>query len=374
MAVRVLQIVVNLGHNGIDHLVMELYRHIDRERYQFDFIAHGEAVSPFEEEVRQMGGRIFYIPTMTENYFASQRRLLDIIEENRYQIAHSHQDSMSGWSLKKARQAGVPVRVAHAHTTDRPKGLRGHIYRMAARGIKTNANYFLGCTNFAAQFMFGERITASERCHILKNAIQTERFQFSEETRAKTRAELGLTDELAIINVGRLSFAKNHEFLLLLFDELRRKDPRAVLLIAGQGELSDKLIERAKELEIEDKVRFLGARSDIPQLLQAADIMVMPSLFEGLPLAAVEAQTSGLPVLFADTIDPISAFSPETEFLSLSESPRRWAERTLELAHLPSPRQDRIEPAKQSGFDISIQADKLADHYDRWLEAETKTR
>lgn len=370
MPVRVLQIAVNMGHNGIDHLLMEIYRHIDRERYQFDFIAHGSAQSPFEEEVKAAGGRIFYIPTMTRNYFASQRDLLKIIEAQRYPIVHSHQDSMTGWSLRMAKKAGVPIRIAHAHNTNRPDGLRRKVYEIAARSIPANANYFLGCTQASNEFLFGSTIAASERCQVLKNAIETKRFHFSQAVREKTRRELGLTDELTIINVGRLAYSKNHEYLLNIFAALCEQHPRSVLLLAGRGELEEALRKQAEALGISACVRFLGARADIPELLQAADLMVMPSRFEGLPLAGIEAQTSGLPVLFADTIDPISRFAPSSEFISLEASPLEWAQKIISAYERYPRRADQVSLAVENHFDISGQAASLADYYDQLLKLE----
>lgn len=371
MSVRVLQIVVGLNHNGIDHLVMELYRHMDRDRYQFDFIAHGSARSPFEDEVKSMGGRVFYIPTMTGNYFASQRQLKDIIIDGKYPIVHSHQDSMTGWSLHMAKQAGTPIRIAHAHNTNRPAGVRKGIYTIAAKSIPRNANYFLGCTGASNRFLFGEAIAGSERCEILKNAIQTDQYSFSKTVREETRKALGLNDdELALINVGRLAYSKNHEYLLLIFKALLEKNPKSVLLLAGTGELEAELKQQAKDLGISEQVRFLGARPDVPNLLQAADIMVMPSRFEGLPLAGVEAQTAGLPVLFADTIDPITKFSPRAKFIALDDSPEIWAEEIIGLAKLYPHTSDLVDLAQQEGFDIAKQAGVLADYYDKLMVQE----
>lgn len=367
--VRVLQVVLGLEQTGIDNVVMDLYRHMDRSRYQFDFVVFGDRTGAHEPEAKALGARVWHVPARSAGWRASEAALRRVIRDQGYPLVHAHQDCMSGQVLKQAKRAGAAVRLAHAHTTSLPAGLRRWVYRWARRSIPRYANGFLACTERAGRWMFGSRTVDAGRCFVLSNAVDPVRFRFDAERRGVVRRALGLSpDQTVAIHTGRLAYAKNHAFLLSVFSAYRALDPGAVLLSAGTGELAAALKAQTDRLGLADAVRWLGARDDVPDLLCAADILVMPSRFEGLPLACIEAQISGMPVLIADTIDPVVCYTDRIRRLPLAAAPAVWAQTMREML---VQRPDRpYDPAavRRAGFDIETQAAALAGYYDQALK------
>lgn len=371
---RILQIVIALDRNGIDSVVMDLYRHIDHERFQFDFLVFSPKEGDFEAEVKALGGRVYHIPERSKHPFLSQKLLKHFFRHRSYPIVHAHQDCLSGGPLKFACRSGVPIRIAHAHTTNLPSGIRHWIYDHARHNIPRYANYFLGCTERAGKWMFGEKVVRSDRFKVLKNAIDVSIHGFDPSVREKTRASLTVGRKKLILNVGRLAYAKNQGFLLQIFEELCKRRDDVMLTIAGDGELSSQLTTQISELGLEGKAVLLGSREDVPELMQAADLMVMPSLFEGLPLTCIESQCTGLYTIISDTIDPIVRFTPLIESMDLKEGPTAWAERIDEILEQtdPSHRTAQKEATIQNHFDIRSQSARLADYYDALLSTISK--
>jgi glycosyltransferase involved in cell wall biosynthesis len=365
--IRILQVVLGLNQTGIDNVVMDLYRHIDRTRFQFDFVVFGSDEGTHEREVTQLGGRIFHVPTRTSNPWRSIQALGRIFKDHSYKIIHSHQDCLSGQVLKIAKKCGVAVRVAHAHTTNLPSGWRRHYYRINKNSIPKYANFFIGCTERSGRWMFGEDVVNSPKFEVLKNAIDTRRFSYDDKLRSNYRKKLGCEEATVVIHIGRLAYAKNHTFLFKIFKEYRNLDARAQLLIIGDGELRAALKQEVKDQGLTDSVSFMGARNDIPELLNAADIMVMPSLFEGLPLTCIESQTAGLKTLISDTIDPIVVFTSIIESRSLEHSPKEWADHMHSMLQDDLPRRNFVHEAIAARFDITNQAEHLMELYEYYL-------
>lgn len=367
--VRVLQVVLGLEQTGIDNVVMDLYRHMDRRRYQFDFVVFGNRMGAHEPEAKMLGARVWHVPTRSSGWRAADKALRRVIHDQGYPLVHAHQDCMSGQVLKQAKRAGAAVRLAHAHTTSLPDGLRRYVYRWARRSIPRYANGFVACTERAGRWMFGRRTVEAGRCFVLSNAVDPERFRFDAGRRDHCRRALGLTpDQTVVIHTGRLAYAKNHAFLLSVFAAFRSLDPDAVLLSAGAGELEAALKAETARLKLEDAVRWLGARDDVPDLLCAADILVMPSRFEGLPLSCIEAQISGMPALIADTIDPVVCYTDRIRQLPLTAAPAVWAKTMQALLRLRPDREYDPAAVRQAGFEIQTQAAALAGYYDKALK------
>ncbi|WNR43792.1 glycosyltransferase family 1 protein [Paenibacillus roseipurpureus] len=299
--IRILHIVVNMNRGGAETLLMNVYRNVDRTKVQFDFLTGKPGV--FDAEITAMGGVIHRIPYVSDVGHTKYIQALDhfFAAHTDYRIVHAHMDKMSGFVLRAAKKAGIPIRIAHSHNTSSEGSVAAKAYKwLAGTYIGSCATHFLACSTKAAQWLFAGK---ESRAVVIRNGIETEQFAYSPNVRKQVRQELHLPENAYVIgHVGRFFHQKNHAFLLDLFARLQEERPEAVLVLAGDGPLREEMEKKVKALHLKKKVKFLGVRSDISRLLQGFDIFVFPSLHEGLPVTLVEAQGAGLPCLISDTI------------------------------------------------------------------------
>lgn len=357
MPIRILHIVTYMGRGGLETLLMNCFRHIDREQIQFDFLVHREFRGDYDDEIEALGGKIYRLPRLNPANPGYFRALYDFFKNHsEYRIVHCHLDCMSALPLSVAKKCGVPVRIAHSHNANQDKNWKYLLKRFYMKKIPDTATHFFACSKDAGDWMFpGQSVT------VLKNGIETDRFYFNPDVKSALRTELGIQDQLVIGHTGRFMPQKNHSFLLDVFAQIRKEKSNALLLLIGEGPLEHEIRQKATELALIDSVRFLGVRKDVNHLLQAMDIYVMPSLYEGLSLAAVEAQASGLPCYFSDSVSAECKLTDSVTFLPLSASPSRWAEAILK-ADISS-RKSGHEAVRDAGFDIQNTADFLQDFY-----------
>lgn len=355
MPIRILHIVTYMGRGGLETMLMNYYRAIDRNRIQFDFLTHRDFRADYDDEIEALGGRIYRLPNL--NPFS--RSYLDALdrffaEHLEYRIVHSHLDCMSAIPLKAAKKHGVPVRIAHAHSSRQDRDLKYPLKLLFKRGIARQATQLFACGKEAGKWMFG-----TDDFHVLNNAIDAERYRFDPKVRQEVRSELGIpADALVAGHVGRFMAPKNHGFLLRIFAEL---PDHARLLLVGDGVLRTNIEQQAKVLAIRDRIIFTGVRTDVDRLLQAMDIFLMPSLFEGLPVSIVEAQAAGLPCVISDKV-PIECKKTDLiTQLPLDASPAEWAEAVLAAAK--QPRTDTLMQIREAGFDIRANAEWLQNYY-----------
>lgn len=324
--IRILQCVNNMHRAGLETVLMNYYRNIDRTKVQFDFLTHRQEESDYDQEILAMGGRIYRAPRLYPQnypaYFAFMKQFFR--EHPEYRIVHSHIDAMSYLPLLAAKQAGIPVRIAHSHSTSIDMDLKYPMKQFFRFRLGAAATHLFSCGEKAGQFLFRGR-----PFHFVPNAVEADKFRYSESIRQTKRQELGLGDELVIGHAGRMTEVKNHEFLLKIFARLLERSPGAVLLLAGTGELEEKIRDLTQVLGIENSVRFLGSRGDMAELYQAMDVFVMPSLFEGVPVVGIEAQLAGLPCIFSDRVPDEVCFTEECRFLSLESSEDVWVDEIL---------------------------------------------
>jgi len=290
-----------MNRGGAETLIMNLYRNIDRSKVQFDFLTCKEGV--FDEEIVKLGGKVHRIPYVTDVGHRGYIKALDTFFSTHphYKIVHSHMDKMSGFVLRSAKKARVPVRIAHSHSTSSEGGAIANIYKWYAGAfIKSCATHFLACSVAAAQWLFANRESTTK---ILKNGIECDEFTFNPDLREQVRKELKLHGDVFVIgHVGRFAYPKNHTFLIDIFAQLIEYRPNSILLLVGDGPLRLEMEKKVEKLNLTDKVKFLGIRSDINRLLQAFDAFLFPSIYEGLPVTLIEAQGAGLPCIISDTI------------------------------------------------------------------------
>lgn len=298
---RILHAVVNMNRGGAETLLMNLYRHMDRSKIQFDFLTSKEGL--FDEEILSLGGRIHRIPYIDQQGYRSYVRELNRFFRNHaeYTIVHSHMDMMSGLVLRAAKKENIPVRIAHSHNTRSEGGRAARLFkRYAGSHIPRAATHRFACSTDAADWLFpGQRQTVS----ILNNGIDPALFYYSASSREVIRAEWPADDGTYVIgHVGRFNHQKNHELLLDIFKGVHDAVENSLLVLVGEGPLKGQMVQKAKDLGLEHKVLFLGIRADVQQVVQGFDAFVFPSHHEGLPVTLIEAQASGLHCYVSNTI------------------------------------------------------------------------
>lgn len=348
---------------GAESMLMNLYRHIDRNQVQFDFAVHTKEKDFFDEEIHHLGGRIYYVPRYNgknhRSYVKVWQKLFD--QHPEWRIIHSHIRSTASIFFRIAKRSGR-VTIAHSHSTSDGYGIMAVAKRILELPLRKIADFYFACSLESGKWLFGKKIVNNKNFYILKNAIDTERFQFSVGKRTAIRQELGIQQEIVIGHVGRFIEAKNHTFIIQIFYQLL-KHTDAKLILAGSGKLMEQIQAECRHLEIDDKVYFLGNRADIDAFLSAIDIFLFPSLYEGLPVTLVEAQASGLPCLVSSHI------TKEVDLgniyrMDLETEAAAWAEKLLELTQLRKDRNSVTAKIKESGFDVTESAKWLQNFYE----------
>ena len=386
-AVRVLQVLGNTNLGGAESRIMDLYRHTDRNRVQFDFLVHSGEEGFYEKEIRELGGRIFRVPRFRiYNYFSYRKALKEFFQEHHeFALIQGHMTSTAAIYLPIAKKAGVKKTAAHARSSGVDKGLKGTMTRFLRRNLADKADYLFTCSELAGISVYGEKAVREGKTIFIPNAIDCAGFTFDPVKREKMREELGLTDTLIIGHVGRFHYAKNHEYLLRVFAELCRMsagaggstaetgaDQNYHLILLGEGPLMEDTRTLAEELGVADRVHFLGNHKNIADYYQAMDYFVYPSRYEGMPGTIVEAQASGLPCLMSDTICREVIATELVETMSIEKEPKVWAEELQRrIDALVSKQENREKYAAKmaaAGFDVQAQAERMMHFYEsgRW--------
>lgn len=327
--IRVLQVVNDMNRAGLETMLMNYYRHIDRTQIQFDFLTHRPYKGDYDDEILSLGGQIYHAPRLYPQNLPTYFRYMKAFfqEHPEYKIIHSHIDAMSYLPLLAAKRAGVPVRIAHSHSTSIDKDFKILLKQIYRKLLPSTANYYFACGDAAGKFLFGNRPFTK-----IPNAIDAMHFKFDAALRKEKRQELGIDKKLVIGHVGRFSYPKNHAFLIDTFHEIAKKEDSAVLVLVGTGENEEAIRKQVERYDLVEKIYFLGSRADVNELYQAMDIFVMPSRFEGVPMVGVEAQFAGLPCIFSDKVPSEIMFHDNCKFLSLESSPSVWAMAILDAA------------------------------------------
>ena len=351
---RILQVVTYMGRGGIETMLMNYYRHMDRSKIQFDFLVHRDFRADYDDEIESLGGHIYRLPPMNPASGSYRKALRVFFENHSYRVVHCHLNYMSGVILMAAKNAGVPVRIAHAHTANMNPGWKQVVRQTARYLIPFTATAMLACSEKAGRAIYG-----NHRFSLMPNAIDGQKYRFKQSVRLRKREELGLEDAFTVMHVGRFAYPKNHSFLLDVFEASLRIMPDARLVLVGDGEFRTEVEEKAARLPA-DSVLMLGVRSDIADLLQAADVFAFPSVFEGLPVTMIEAQAAGLPCVKSDTITDECVVTDLVTSLPITD-PALWAEEILKKRGIL--RTDRLSEIQAAGYDITTAAKKLERFY-----------
>lgn len=370
--VRVLHVLGGLSLGGAESRVIDLYRCMDREKVQFDFLIHrGDRAAGqkdfYEEIVEALGGKVYVLPKfMGYNYAAYRRAVKNFFQSHHeFCVVQGHMTSTASIYLPQAKKAGVPVVCAHARSAGVDKGIKGVMTKMLRLPLLSRADYCLACSREAGEAVFGARWNTSSKARLIPNAIDTDRFRYDAVVREKIRQELGLGGSYVIGHVGRFHYSKNHEFLLEIFgrvhQDLEKQGKCCKLVLLGEGDGLEAAKKQAAELGVEKDVLFLGNRKDVEVYYQAFDLFLFPSRFEGLPGTVVEAQAAGLRCIISDRITTEVGISELVSFHSLEDSVEKWAAEVE--CSLIYERRDRCEEIRKAGFDVKEQARRLEQFY-----------
>lgn len=362
--IRVAQIIGKWLGGGVESVVMNYYRHIDRNKIQFDFICDNDSTNIPYEEIEKLGGKVILIPPYQE-IFKYHNTLKKVLKDGNYKIVHSHINTLSVFSLFAAKCAGVPVRIAHSHSTTNKKEKKKNLLKQVLKPFsRLFATDYMCCSELAGRWLFGNKEYDKGNVYLLNNAIDLDKFKYDEKVRKEKRKELNISDDTLVIgHIGRFVEQKNHRFLIDIFNEVHKEEKNSILLLAGQGPLMDEIKEKVKNLGLEDNVRFLGQRNDINELYQAFDVFILPSLYEGLPVVGVEAQATGLLCVFSDDMTKETKVLDSTIFLSLEQSNIKWADCVLDNFKKYK-RKDAKNEIINSGFDITKESKLLEKTYE----------
>lgn len=357
--IRVLHMIGSLNIGGSQAMIMNLYRNIDREQIQFDFILDHPEQLYFAEEVKALGGKIYFVPEFVGTNLLGVRKAWNNFfkEHPEYKILHSHVRSYASVYLPIAKKHGVKT-IIHSHSTSNGTGPKALVKAALQYPLRYHADYFFSCSEEAGKWLFGSRITSGDRHFLLKNAIDASLYRRDDAVRAKYRQELGLEGKIVYAHVGRFHPAKNHAFLLNVFRRVRDARPDSILMLMGDGELRSGIEDQIHRLGLQEDVLLLGNRNDVPRLLQAADIFLFPSLWEGLGIVAVEAQAAGLPCICSDQVPRLVKVTENCRFLPLREE--TWVETAMDLEQNGGDTYDQIVAA---GYDVHATARWLQDFY-----------
>lgn len=359
--IRIAQIVGKWLGGGVEAVVMNYYRHLDHSEVQFDFICDDDSTNIPYDEIEKLGGKVILIPPY-QKVFKYQKELRRVLRNGKYKIVHSHINTLSVFPLYAAKKVGVPVRIAHSHSTTNKKEWKKNLLKQVLRPFsKKYATNYMCCSELAGRWLFGDKAYDEGKVYLLNNAIDLDKFKYDKKIGDKKRKELGIKEDTIVIgHIGRFVAQKNHIFLIDIFNQFHKKEKNSILLLAGQGPLQEEIKNKVRELGLDDSVRFLGQRNDANELYQAFDVFLLPSLYEGLPVVGVEAQASGLLCFFSDDMTKETKVLDSTVFMSLSNTAEEW---TGETNLKDYKRINTKNEVSDNGFDIEIEARKLEKYY-----------
>lgn len=363
MPIRVLQILGQVNNGGVEAVVMNYYRHIDKTKIQFDFVMHKGSNQKYIAEVQSLGAKVYLITSYTSNVIAFTYEIYRIIKNGHYSIVHSNMNSLSFFPMFAAWMAGSKVRILHNHTTDTPnERLRTVLKRVLRPFARIFANQYWACSKLAAEWMYGKKAVEYNSVKIINNAIDLKKYTFSIEKRKALQKELGVNGKFVVGHVGRFVKQKNHEFLIDVFAEVVKQKNNAVLLLIGEGPLFSAIKNKVTKLCLQDKVLFLGVRNDVNSLYNVMDVFVLPSFYEGLPVVGVEVQANGLPLLCSNNVTKEIIFTKYVKLLKLNDGIAKWAN---EITSISKRNNDFYSSVKDCRYDIHIEARRLEAMYEK---------
>lgn len=353
---------------GVEAVIMNYYRNIDRSKVQFDFICDEDSTNIPYDEIKKLGGRVIICPPY-QKIFEYERFLINLFKKNNYKIVHSNINALSVFPLRAAKKAEVPIRIAHSHSTTNKKEWKKNLMKQALRPFsKKYATDYFACSELAGRWLFGDKTFEQGKVTIINNAIDLDKFKYDEKIRKEKRKELNINDDALVVgHIGRFVAQKNHTFLIDIFNELHKKEKNSILLLIGQGPLMDEIKQKVDSLGISDSVKFLGQRDDVNDLYQVFDMFLLPSLYEGLPVVGVEAQATGNLCIFSSSMTQETKILDTTIFVSLDRNAEEWLSIILD-SYRKFKKYDTTVEITKNNFNIKKETNKLENQYNELFE------
>ena len=368
--IRVAQVIGPAVNGGTEAFAMNYYQNIDRTKVQFDFLVESTSRIIDKDKIESMGGHVVIIPSY-KNPLKYVQTLTKIFKENKYDIVHSNMNTLSYFTLKAAKRAGIKVRIAHSHSTSNPNEFTRNFIKNTLRPLskKYATNYF-ACSELAGRYLFGDKTFDKGKVIVINNGIDVDKFKYNEEYNKSLRKELNISPTTKVIgHVGRFVSQKNHTYLIDIFKEIHDKDNNTKLLLLGDGPLLEDIKNKVHSYNLDDSVIFAGIHSDIYRYYSVMNIFIFPSLYEGLGLTGVEAQVSGLYCLVSSNITHELQTTSNIEFLDIKDSPQAWASRSIELLNNNTiDRSITYKEIEGTKFDINSEGNKLVRYYQEMLQ------
>ncbi len=361
--IRVLQYIGSLEQGGSQAMIMNLYRNIDRTKVQFDFVIHAGGITPLAEEAQSMGAVIYTCPAyrMKTSREYSKWWKNFFREHPEYKIVHSHVRSTAAIVLEIAKKSGCKT-IAHSHSTSSGSSISAVVKNLFQYRIRYVADYFMGCSQVAGEWLFGKKICMSDRYFNVRNAIDAKKYIYDKAIAENVRKEFDYKDDDFVIgHVGRFSEPKNHTFLLDIFNEVQKRNPEYKLLLVGDGELRGEIEKKIQNCGLEDSVTLTGVRGDVNRLMMGMDLFLFPSLYEGLGIVMIEAQATGCPCIASDGVPKEAKISESVEYIELDAACEHWAEKILKKER--AERVDMYQTVLDAGYDIAGSAEWIQKFY-----------
>ncbi|MDK2901610.1 MAG: hypothetical protein PWR14_514 [Thermosediminibacterales bacterium] len=364
--VKILHVIGKRPKGGIGTFLINMHSNIDTSKVQFDYLINASTLEgEFDRKVKALGGNVFVLPELRyKNTIKYLRNLNNFFKEhNDYKAIHVHSPNIGIFNFIMAKKYGIKYRIIHSHNTkysdNKINSIRNFFMQLP---IKKLANIYFACSKKAGEFLFGANNVEKGNVYIAKNAVNAEKFRYNEDVRKRIRRELAIEEKFVLGHVGRFNTQKNHNFLIDIFYEVHKLNNKSILLLIGDGEFEKQIKQKVKKLNLEKSVFFFGVRNDVSDLMQAFDVFLLPSLFEGLPLVGIEAQAAGLKCIMSDTITDEIKIIDLVEFVSLSKSPKEWAQKILKYANGYN-RKNVYKEILNAGYEVKYAAKKLQDYY-----------
>ncbi|MBR2477091.1 MAG: glycosyltransferase family 1 protein [Clostridia bacterium] len=358
---RLLCIVGSMDAGGAETFLMKVYRGLDKTKYQMDFAVAKEEKGCYDDEILSMGGKIFHIVPKSKGLIKNFNDIRKLVKREKYKyVLRTSQNSLSALELFAAKLGGAKVRVYRSSNSSINTAKENIFHKLFGFMTRIFPNVRIAPSTEAAEFMFGKKCVKRGKAHLLHNGLDVSQFRFDPETRDAVKEQFDLEGKLVVGHVGRFNVQKNHGFLIDVFKEVSLKCENAVLMLVGVGELEQEIRKKVSALGLDDKVIFMGRRSDVPRLLSAFDLMLMPSLYEGMPNVVIEAQATGLPCVISDTITPEADITGLVSYMPLSAATDTWADKVLETVEKTA-RKDTSEQFEKEGYELSAVTRKFVD-------------
>ena len=361
--IRILNLFTIMNRGGTETMVMNYYRKIDKSKVQFDFMVHRSEQGLYDKEIEELGGRIFrMIPIRPWSLNAYRKQLSEFFKNHpEYKIIHSQMSELGYYAFVEAKKVGIPVRISHAHSSPNGFNLKTIPRFYLKKRMLPYITHMFMCGEKAGEWLFGKKNKNSTIQ--VNNAIDAKKYIFNPTLREKVRREFNISNNQIVVgHVGNFTEPKNHKFIIDVFSEIQKQNKNAVLLLVGDdsGHLGLEIHQKIQQLGLQNVI-FTGTRSDVDELMQAMDVFLFPSLFEGLSLASVEAQAAGLPVLISDRV-PIECKKTDlVKVIPLATPVSVWADAVFEAAKVE--RRNTYDEIKKAGFDVEENAKWLQEFY-----------